>query len=231
MDAVCFASQGMSQVQEGEKMTAQPRLFGADYSVYVRIARLCLVEKGIEYELVPLDIFAAGGPPAGYLARHPFGRIPAFEHGAFSLYETGAIARYIDEAFKGPKLQPLDVEHRARCNQLISIADSYAYPQLVWGIYVERVSKPDRGVPADEEKLAAAVSKARSCLSAMSDLMGDGPWLVGEQLTLADIYAAPMLDYFLMTSEGAALIHQFDNLKEWWARIASRPSMTATKPA
>ena len=179
-------------------MTAQPCVFGADYSVYVRIARLCLVEKGIEYQSVPLDIFAEEGPPADYLARHPFGRIPAFEHGGFSLYETGAIARYIDEAFEGPKLQPSDAVRRARCNQLISIADNYAYPQLVWGIYVERVSKPGRGVPTDEEKLADAVSKARTCLTAMSGLMEDGPWLVGEQLTLADIYAAPMFDYFLM---------------------------------
>ncbi|NTG25056.1 glutathione S-transferase family protein [Agrobacterium rhizogenes] len=211
-------------------MTGKPRLFGADYSVYVRIARLCLIEKGIGYHLVPLDVFADGGPPADYLARHPFGRIPAFEHGGFSLYETGAIARYIDEAFEGPKLQPSDAVHRARCNQLISVADNYAYPQLVWGIYVERMSKPARGVPTDEEKLAAALPKARSCLAAMSDLMGDGPWLVGEQLTLADIYAAPMFDYFLMAPAGVELINQYANLKAWWSGIASRPSMAATKP-
>lgn len=212
-------------------MTGQPRLFGADYSVYVRIARLCLIEKGIEHQLVPIDIFADGGPTADYLARHPFGRIPAFEHEGFTLYETGAIARYIDEAFEGPKLQPLDPVRRARCNQLISIADNYAYPQLVWGVYVERVSKPDRGVPTDEEKLAAALSKVGNCLTAMSDLMGDGPWFVGQQLTLADIYAAPMFDYFLMTSEGAELISQHGNLQEWWARMASRPSIAATKPS
>jgi|SRR5271157_563417 len=64
-------------------MTEKPRLFGADYSVYVRIARLSLVEKGVEYELVPIDIFADEGPPRSYLMRHPFGRIPAFEHQAF----------------------------------------------------------------------------------------------------------------------------------------------------
>jgi len=36
-------------------MTDNPRVFGADYSVYVRIVRLCLIEKGIEYELTPID--------------------------------------------------------------------------------------------------------------------------------------------------------------------------------
>ena len=73
-------------------MTENPRVFGADYSVYVRIVRLCLIEKGVEYELLPIDVFAKEGPPQSYLARHPFGRIPAFEHAGFWLYETSAIA-------------------------------------------------------------------------------------------------------------------------------------------
>ena len=212
-------------------MMPQPRLFGADYSVYVRIARLCLIEKGIKHELVPINIFAESGPPTEYLARHPFGRIPAFEHEGFALYETGAIARYIDEAFKGPKLQPEDALNRARCNQLISIADNYAYPHLVWGVYVERVSKPDRGAPTDEKRLAASLSNASICLTAMSDLMGYGPWLVGHQLTLVDIYAAPMFDYFLLTREGNDLIDQHRNLKNWWERVALRSSVAATKPS
>ncbi|TIV14765.1 MAG: glutathione S-transferase family protein, partial [Mesorhizobium sp.] len=80
---------------------AKPILYGADYSVYVRIARMTLEEKGIGYELAPLDIFAADGIPAWYLEHHPFGRIPAFEHDGFRLFETGAIARYVDEAFDG----------------------------------------------------------------------------------------------------------------------------------
>jgi hypothetical protein len=39
-------------------MTENPRVLGADYSVYVRIVRLCLIEKGVEYELLPIDVFA-----------------------------------------------------------------------------------------------------------------------------------------------------------------------------
>src|SRR5271166_5056143 len=179
-------------------MTEKPRLFGADYSVYVRIARLSLVEKGVEYELVPIDISAEEGPPRSYLARHPFGRIPAFEHAGFSLYETSAIARYVDEVFDGPKLQPSGARGRARCNQLISVADNYAYPQLVWGIYVERVSKLVRGAVTDEAKITATIPKAKACLKAMSNLMGDNPWLAGAEMTLADLYAAPMFDYFLI---------------------------------
>ncbi len=115
-------------------MTGRPRLFGAEYSVYVRIVRLALAEKGTDYELVPVDIFAGDGPPQDYLERHPFGRIPAFEYEGFRLYETGAITRYVDDVFDGRRLQPLDPRERARCSQLMSIADNYAYPTLVWGV-------------------------------------------------------------------------------------------------
>ena len=211
-------------------MTEKPRVFGADYSVYVRIVRLCLVEKGVEYELTPIDVFAREGPRQRYLARHPFGRIPAFEHAGFSLYETSAIARYIDEAFGEPKLQPSGAKARARCNQLISIADNYAYPHLVWGVYVERVSKPGRGAAADEARIAAAVPKARTCLKAMSDLMSDNLWLAGAELSLADVYAAPMFDYFLKAREGMDMICEYGNLATWWSRVAARPSMKTTAP-
>ena len=47
---------------------AKPTLFGADYSVYVRIVRLTLAEKGVDYELVPVDVFAADGV-AGLVSR------------------------------------------------------------------------------------------------------------------------------------------------------------------
>ena len=61
-----------------------PIIFGAPYSVYVRAVRLALEEKGAHYELIPVDIFAPGGPPPEHMARHPFGKIPAFEPPAFA---------------------------------------------------------------------------------------------------------------------------------------------------
>jgi glutathione S-transferase len=81
----------------------------------------------------------SGGSRPEHRARHPFGKIPAFEHDGFRLYEAGAITRYVDEALPGPRLQP---RGRARMNQIVSTLDSYAYGTLVWDIYVERVFRP-----------------------------------------------------------------------------------------
>lgn len=208
----------------------EPILFGAPYSVYVRIVRLALAEKGVAYRLEEIDIFAPGGPPAEYLTRrHPFGRIPAFEHDGFRLYETGAIARYVDEAFAGPALQPSAPRARARMNQIISLLDNYAYRTLVWDIFVERVRAPAQGRQADEAKIAAALPKARICLAALSELMSGSPFLAGPALTLADLHAAPMLIYFRIAAEGASLLAETPDLAAWLERMAGRASNRATR--
>ena len=206
-------------------------VFGAAYSVYVRIVRLALEEKGVPYRLEEVDIFAEGGPPADYLQRHPFGRIPAFEHDGFRLFESGAIGRYVDEAFDGPPLMPDGARARARVNQITGLLDSYAYRAMVWDVYVERVDVPNEGGVSDEEKIAAGLKTAGICLTALEGIMGQGDYLAGLAVTLADLHAAPMFECLLGAPEGAALLERHPALVRWWDRMAARPSLTATAPA
>ena len=208
----------------------EPIVFGAAYSVYVRIVRLALVEKAVPYRLVEVDIFGADAATrAEYSWRHPFGRIPAFEHDGFALYETGAITRYVDEAFDGPPLQPTTPRERARVNQIIGILDNYAYRTLVREIFVERVRAPMQGRATDEAIIHAAMPQALTCLHALTTLMADAPWLAGPALTLADLHAAPMFVYFMMTDEGRTSLAQHPPLERWWQRLRARSSMAATR--
>jgi glutathione S-transferase len=219
-------------------MSALVTVFGAGYSVYVRSVRLTLAEKGIDYQLDEVDVFAPGGPPAAHLQRQPFGRIPAFEHrtsqhrtpqDSVNIYETSAILRYIDEAFPGPKLQPDDVLARARMNQVLSILDNYAYRTLVWDIYVQRVSLPAEGRATDETVITRAMPMARTCLQALAELMQDGAWLAGSALTLADLHAAPMFAYFIEAAEARDLLAPHPTLQRWWDRISRRESLRHTR--
>lgn len=205
-------------------------LFGADYSVYVRSARLALAEKGVDYTLVPVDVFAPDGPPADYLQLQPFGKIPALKDGDTVLYETVAILRYIDEAFDGPALQPDDPLGRARMTQILSILDTCAYKTLVWDIFVERVVKTREGAPADEVKIASSMGLARTVVAALDNLCGDGPFLLGPRLTLADCHAAPMLSLFRMAEEGTMLLKAAPKLAAWLESFTARPSFSATGP-
>jgi glutathione S-transferase len=208
----------------------EPILFGAAYSVYVRAARLALWEKRVPYRLVEVDIFAPDGPPADYLERHPFNRIPAFEHDGFRLYETTAITRYVDEAFAGPPLMPSTPRGRARANQIVSIIDSYGYRPLIWDIFVERVRAPAQGRGSDEAKIAAAIPGAALCLRALDELAASkGPYLTGSEVSLADLHAAPVFAYFSMAAEGAELLASRPRLRRWWQAMRERPSMAATR--
>jgi glutathione S-transferase len=190
-----------------------------------------LEEKGIDYELVPVDIFAAAGVPPRHMVRHPFGKIPAFEHAGFSLYEASAITRYVDEAFPGPQLQPDDPRGRARMNQIISILDSYAYRTLVRDIYVERVFRPASRGASDEHRIAGALPKVEVCLSALSALIGEASWLAGSAISLADLHAAPMIALFQLAPEGARLLGRDDRLVSGGAASAYGRASIEPSPA
>lgn len=206
---------------------SKPTLYGADYSVYVRIARMALEEKGVGYDLVPVDIFAEGGPPAWYLERHPFGRIPAFDHDGFRLFETGAVARYVDEAFEGPPLQPGDARARAVMNQIIGLIDSYAYRAMVWDVAVERLE----GNPPNEARIATGLRVAETVLKVLTSLKAPGDWLLGDRISLADTHVAPVIGYFIKTEEGRKLLAAFPHIEGWWAKVSAWPSFTATEKA
>ena len=203
---------------------AMPTVFGAAYSVYVRAVRLALAEKGVEYRLEEVDIFADHGPPPDYEQRQPFLRIPAFEHDGFRIYETGAITRYVDAAFPGPALMPAAPRARARADQIIAILDAYAYRTWVWDIYVERTE----GAP-DEAKIAAALPRAETCLAAIEAVMEGDAFFLGDAPLLPDLHAAPMYALFQGTAEGESLLAGHPRWRGWWEMMSGRPSLAATQ--
>lgn len=208
--------------------TGVPILYGAAYSVYTRIARLALEEKGVPYRLVETDVFAAGGSQAEHLRRHPFGRIPVLDHGSFVLYETVAIARYVDEGFRGPPLQPDSAAARARMTQMIGILDSYGYRPMVWEVYVERVSAGEEGHTPDEARIAAGLARSATVLDELEKALEAQGFFAGEAVSLADLHAAPMMAYFRIAPEGAQALARHARLAAWWERMNGRSSLRRT---
>lgn len=207
-----------------------PILYGAAYNVYVRAVRLTLSEKGVPYQLVEIDLSDEEGAPANWLYSHSFMRIPAFEHEGTRLYEASAITRYIDEAFEGPPLMPLDVHARARVNQVISIVENYCYGPMVWTLFVERCRAAFHGRAADEMRIALAIPQVASALDALEQMADEqGPHLLGKQLTLADLHLAAMLAYGTLAPEGAELVNARPQLARWWAEARKRPSLQETR--
>lgn len=208
-------------------MTVQ--LHGYRYSVYSWIARLALEEKGEDYRWIEINPFAADVPES-YLALHPFKRVPTLVHNDFQIYETGAITRYVDEAFPGPALQPADPRQRARCSQFLSIIDSYVYWPLVRQVFSQRVFRPLLGRPSDVAEVQKGLTAAPEVLAALERLVADTEYLCGAYISLADIHLAPMIGYFAMAEEGDALLKRQRKLSNWWSKISARTAYRATKP-
>ena len=202
-----------------------PVIFGFPQSTYVRTVRMAFAEKGVNYNLVPLGFSSEGLPD-----KHPFRRIPAFEHGDLALYETSAICRYIDAAFDGPALIPDTPADLARMEQWISVANAYVDPPVIREIVVERVVKPMLGETVDEAKCADAAPKARHALGVLDDNLTDRDFLVGIAPTLADFFLLPMIFYFRQMPEGKDMLPSFGNLERWYACMEARDSFAATLP-
>src|SRR5260370_17448276 len=173
---------------------ARPIVYGPAGSTYVWSTRLALAEKGVAHELVEVGFDEHRQEP--HLARHPFAKVPAFEHDGFALYETQAILRYIDEGFPVAPLQPTDLHQFARMSQIMGIVDAYVYPSIAGGILFNRILPPRLGLPVDEDAVAAALPRARLGLAEIARLQGDQPYLTGERLPLADLLLRPPLHYF-----------------------------------
>ena len=201
-------------------------VYGIPGSPYVRAVLLGCEEKGVPYDFQHMQMGETKSPE--HLARHPFGRIPAFEHNGFAFYETQAILRYIDVVFPGPALQPEEPRAAARMNQLAGICDWYFFPQVSATIGFQRLIKPLMGGSADEDVCAEALPNATRCVTEIARLLGDGPYLAGAQLSIADLMLAPHIAFFAMTAEGERLLAGAANVGAWIARMEARDSMRKT---
>lgn len=203
-------------------------LHGYRYSVYTRIARLALLAKEVGHRTIEVDPFAT--LPEAYSRLHPFGRVPVLTHGAFTLFETSAITRYVDRAFEGPSLQPESAAALARMDQVISVIDSYAYWPMVRQVASHAFFRPFFGEPSSPDEIETGLEASRKILSFLDGVAGEGLVLSGRDFTLADCHLAPMMDYFVRAEEGKAALSSHPALQGWWDRASALDVLNATDP-
>ncbi len=208
----------------------RPVLYAYRYSAYSWMVRLVLAEKGVSFDYVEVNPFTEGRGP-DHAARQPFGRVPVLDHDGFVLYETVAINHYLDETFAAPALQPAGVAERARMRQVMSVVDSYAYWPLVRQVFSHGFFRPVFGLPTDPAVYAEGLAAAPGVLAALDRLVAPDGYVAGPDLSLADVHLGPVIAYFTMVPEGAAMLERHPALSRWWALMGRRPSLAATRPA
>lgn len=196
-------------------------------SPFGRAVLATLEEKGAAYRVQPIPVEGRHSP--AYLALHPFGRVPAFEHDGFRLYETQAILRYLDRVLPEPALTPTDVKRAARMDQVMNVNDWYLFQGVGNVIIFQRVIGPRlMGKAPDEEAIKAAMPKAHTVFNELARLLADQPFFTGDTVSLADLMIAPALDFFTAIPEWTVLGAPHANLVAWMKRMLERPSLKAT---
>ena len=205
-------------------------LTGYEFSVYTRSLRIALAEKGVAYtyeESNPFDTADLGK----LKDKHPFGRVPALQHGGFSLWETSAMLSYVQAGFDGPGLQPDDVRAAARMQQVIAVMDNYAYWPLVRQVFSHAVFRPFMGEESDQDAIREGLSAAPLVLATLEAFAAEGVVLTEGQVSLAACHALPMLDYFALVPEGREMLGRYKSLSQWLEWMNRRPSAIATRPS
>ncbi len=203
-------------------------LWGFNGSTYVRTVKMLLAEKGAtDFEQVQINVLEGEPRKAEHLARHPFGKVPVLDHNGLRILETSAITRYLNDVLPGKSLVPASPSDRARMDMVIGILDSYGYGALVGGVAAYHLF-PDFVGGKNEAMLKAGIDNGRKVIEFAIETKGDSPFVAGD-LSLAELYLAPVLAYVSMTPD-AKSVFDVKGFADWWARVQALKSFQTTQP-
>ena len=180
-------------------------LYNAERCPYAARARIVLAEKGLEVEVVEIDL---SDRPDWLYEKNPKGRVPVIEEDGWCLAESAVIMEYLEERYPEPALLPDDPADRAAVRMLI-----FRDGDLTGPYYALR-----RGEGGAEEKLDASLDRFDSALA-------ERPYLGGAEFGLADIAFVP---WFLRARDMLGVdLDRFPAVADWLARLEERPSIAA----
>lgn len=196
-------------------------LYHFPLSPFSRKIRLIMAEKKLEFELKEERTWERR--PA-FLALNPAGDVPVLvEDEGEPLADSQAIAEYLEEIAPEPSLLGGSARDRAEIRRLINWFDCKFCHEVTENLIGEKVmSRLVRMTGPDSRAIRAGHANINVHLEYIGFLMERRNWLAGERLSLADITAAAHLscvDYL-----GDVPWDDFEEAKNWYARIKSRPS-------
>lgn len=198
------------------------KLYTFPPSTNSRKVRIALLEKGLEFERINVDLSKREQKTPEYLKIHPFGQIPALDDEGFVIYDSTVINEYLEDEYPYPPLMPRDSEGRARARLMEDFRDSHFNPYFVHLIQEMRKPEGERdGVRIDNAK--AEIAKA---FDRIEQELSGGEYLAGA-FSLADVAFMAnleLLDRFAIPVDAA----KYPKTTAWIARLKARPSFAAS---
>jgi len=185
------------------------------------VVEAVLVELGLDYELVPIDITRGENRSPSFLAINPAGFVPALTTPeGETLHETNAITLWLADRYREPPLAPaVDAPERGRFlsrfgfiwNDIEARTKSLFYPQ--------RYSTDASHMPGI---IDATVANLEGRWAVVDRWLGDdGPYVMGETFTVADIYLALWAAYGFVDPE--EITRRFANVARCYDLVVARP--------
>lgn len=198
------------------------KLYTFPPSTNSRKVRIALLEKGLEFERINVDLTKREQKNPDYLKIHPFGQIPALDDEGFVVYDSTVINEYLEDEYPYPALMPKDSEGRARARMMEDFRDSHFNPYFVHIIQESRKPEAERdGQRVDNAKIE--ITKAFDRIEA--ELKGKD-YLAGA-FSLADVAFMAnieLLDRFSIPVDPV----KYKSTVAWIARLKARPSFAAS---
>jgi glutathione S-transferase len=204
---------------------ATMQIIGAPQSTFTRVVRMVAHEKNAPYEFV---IARPHSPEVK--AIHPAGKIPVMRHDHTTLFESRAIAHYIDDHFDGTALTPRTKQGDAEVEQWISYVNTVSDPLLVRRYLFAYLFPKTPDKKPDRAAIHAMQPEIEREIEVLDTALGKTGHLVGDKFTLADIYLMPIIAYVKQTPEGGPLVAKAKNVSAFFDRHAARESFKATNP-
>jgi glutathione S-transferase len=199
-------------------------IIGSMRSSYARAVCMACIEKGIAYTLTECLL---GAPEL--LAINPFGKMPVMRHGDFELYESKAIATYLDRAFPGPPLFPADPRLAARTEQWISVVNSLLYG-TVRSLLLAHVRPQTADGSPDQAAIQAVRPQLQQQLAVLAAAVAATGYLAGDTITFADLNLLTVLHNIPLLPGGADLLVAASDLASYHQRHSTRESYRRTPP-
>lgn len=186
-------------------------------SPYAMSVFVTLLEKGIAFETVTLDLDAAQNQATEFVQLSLTQRVPTLVEGDFALSESSAICEYLDEAYPETTVYPTDLKQRARARQVQAWlrSDLQAIRQERSTLVVFYAQKMPPLSPAGEAAAHKLIQAAQALLA------GNPAYLFGAW-SIADVDLAVMLNRLILNGDNVPT-----ELVAYAQRQWQRPSVQA----
>jgi len=160
--------------------------------------------KAVEFEVTYIDL---RNKPAWFLEVSPHGKVPVLKVNEQPLFESNAIAEYLDEVIE-PRLHPEDPLIRARHRAWTDFVPTFAAGLSVY--YAKTLEALQERLPDAHQRLAK-ISEALVADAA------EGPFFGGREICLVDAAYAPFLQRFLIVDQwlGTGLLDEYPLVSDW----------------